>query len=98
MARFLKLNNWIGGRFLEPLTLKYLNNVNPYTQEILSLVPSSSSLDVNFAVESSVEALKIWSNHTKEQRSQILENIANEIERHSEVKERNLFSSFSSLS
>lgn len=85
MARILKLSNWIGGRFLEPSSLKYLENINPYTQEIINLVPSSSLNDVNNAVEVAKNSLERWSNESIQNRANYLLNIANEIEKYTEV-------------
>mmetsp|Transcript_10908 Transcript_10908/g.11325 ORF Transcript_10908/g.11325 Transcript_10908/m.11325 type:complete len:671 (+) Transcript_10908:20-2032(+) len=84
MARILKLSNWIGGRFLEPSSLKYLENINPYTQEIINLVPSSSLNDVNNAVEVAKNSLERWSNESIQNRANYLLNIANEIEKYTE--------------
>lgn len=84
MSRLPRLNNWIGGRFVEPLSLRYLENINPFSQEPLSLVSSSGERDVDLAVESAKNAFPLWANETRERRADYLLSIANEIERNCE--------------
>jgi acyl-CoA reductase-like NAD-dependent aldehyde dehydrogenase len=36
------LANWIGGRFVQPAGLEFLENVNPFTQDIIGIVPQST--------------------------------------------------------
>jgi hypothetical protein len=86
-----KLGNWIGGRSTAPILLpgvsaqRYLDNINPFTQEVVNLVPLSSELDVNAAVQSAKETFPIWSQIPKQERAEYLFNIANEIEKNFEV-------------
>jgi hypothetical protein len=99
MSRVLKLGNWIGGRSTTPLTIhKYLENVNPFTQEVLNMVPLSSETDVNAAVQCAKETFPIWSEITKQKRAEYLFNIANEIENNFEVPETFLLFSAPHLS
>ena len=60
------LKNYIGGRFLSPLSNKYLDNYCPSTGKVYSFVPNSSSKDVDLAILAAREAFSSWSLATKE--------------------------------
>ena len=75
-----RLANFIGGRFLEPASGQYLDNVDPATGQVYSLVPDSDARDVDRAVEAASEAFGRWSGTPDEQRSRILLKIADLIE------------------
>ena len=47
-----KIANYINGRLIEPKSKNYINNYNPATGEIYSLIPDSKDDDVNSAIES----------------------------------------------
>ena len=49
-----KYSNYIGGKFVDPKSKKYLNTVSPSTEEILAKVPLSNEQDVNSAVKLSL--------------------------------------------
>lgn len=67
-----KIQNYINGEFLPPQSGVYLDNVNPATGEVYSLIPDSGSADVDLAVKAAKESFKDWSGMTKEKRSAIL--------------------------
>ena len=74
-----KIANYINGRLIEPKSKNYINNYNPATGEIYSLIPDSNDDDVNSAIESAKSAFPSWSKLKNSERSQWLEKISNEI-------------------
>ncbi|MBB79305.1 MAG: 2-hydroxymuconic semialdehyde dehydrogenase [Crocinitomicaceae bacterium] len=79
-----KLKNFINGEYRAPINSQYLENFEPSTGEVYSLIPNSSKEDVDLAVKSAEEAFPIWSSMSKEQRSNILINLSKGIEARSE--------------
>ncbi|WP_338814166.1 aldehyde dehydrogenase [Bernardetia sp. Wsw4-3y2] len=75
-----KLNNYIGGDFINPFSDKYIENVNPSTGKIFSLIADSDENDVNLAVEAAKAAFPEWSCKGVEFRSKWLLKLANYIE------------------
>jgi aminomuconate-semialdehyde/2-hydroxymuconate-6-semialdehyde dehydrogenase len=75
-----RLANFIGGRFVEPASGDYLDNVDPATGQVYSVVPDSDARDVDRAVEAASQAFGQWSRTPDEQRSRILLKIADLIE------------------
>ncbi|PWJ42109.1 aldehyde dehydrogenase [Sediminitomix flava] len=75
-----KIQNYIGGKLLPPISNNYLNNFNPAIGEVYSEIPDSSIEDVHLAI---VEAQKVkdeWANLALEKRFLILNTIAEKIE------------------
>lgn len=75
------LKNYINGVLIEPVSKTYLNNYNPATGKIYSLIPDSGEQDVELAYASARNAFKEWSITPKEKRSAYLLKIANLIEK-----------------
>ncbi len=71
-----KILNYIGGELREPASREFLNNYDPATAEIYSLVPDSEEIDVIQAVESAQHAYAEWSNLPPETRYEKLIKIA----------------------
>ncbi len=76
-----KLANYIGGHPHAPRSGRYLDNFEPATGAVYSLVPDSNAEDVNLAVEAAQQIFPWWSKRTPEQRSQVLLSIADRMER-----------------
>lgn len=76
-----KIENYIGGELVAPLSGEYLDNYNPATGEVYSLIPDSDEPDVARAVEAAKKAFPIWSKMSAEQRHDYLIKISNLIER-----------------
>ena len=70
---------------MEPVDLKYLPNVNPFTEDVINQVPQSTAADVNNAVQCAVNAFPAWSVLSRETRAEYLRRIALEIESRLEV-------------
>ncbi len=78
-----KYTNYIGGKFVEPKSKKYINTISPSTEELLSKVPLSNEQDINSAVKSAKEGFEVWSKLTPNQRSRYLFKIARLIQERS---------------
>ena len=77
----LKIQNYINGRFEAPESGDYLDNFDPATGKVYSLIPSSDERDVNKAVMAAKNAFPEWSNSTAEMRHDILMRLSSLIER-----------------
>ncbi len=71
-----KILNYIGGELTPPLNGKFLDNVNPASGEVYSLVPDSQEVDVKRAVEAAKKAFPAWSALTPKDRSAYLSKIS----------------------
>ena len=80
MANPQKLHNFIGGEAVAPKSGRYLDNYEPATGQVYSLVPDSNAADVEAAVAAAREAFPWWSKRTPEQRSAVLMSLANHME------------------
>src|SRR6184192_4190926 len=75
------IHNFINGEFLEPISGRYLDNVEPATGRPYSQVADSDARDVDLAVAAAEEAFCDWSKKTAAERSNLLLRIARLIER-----------------
>ncbi len=55
-----KILNYIGGELRAPVNGQYLDNVNPATGAVYSLVPSSEAVDVQQAIAAAKSAFPSW--------------------------------------
>jgi aminomuconate-semialdehyde/2-hydroxymuconate-6-semialdehyde dehydrogenase len=78
----LKIANLIDGKLVPPASGTYLENINPATGEVYSLIPDSGDADVHAAVAAAKAAFPSWSTMAKEKRSQLLLRLAGLIEKH----------------
>lgn len=77
----LKLENYIGGCLIPPASGAFLDNYNPATGEVYSLIPDSDERDVERAVEAAKKAFPAWSKLSAEERHDCLMRVSNLIER-----------------
>src|SRR5712664_2831959 len=77
----LRIKNFIGGKFVEPTSGKYLDNIEPATGKPYSQVADSDAHDVDLAVAAAEKAFCDWSKKTADDRSSFLLRIADFIER-----------------
>jgi aminomuconate-semialdehyde/2-hydroxymuconate-6-semialdehyde dehydrogenase len=77
----LKIENYIGGELVQPNSGEYLDNFNPATGEVYSLIPDSNETDVAAAVEAAKKAFPVWSKMSAEARYDILIKLVSLIER-----------------
>jgi aminomuconate-semialdehyde/2-hydroxymuconate-6-semialdehyde dehydrogenase len=71
-----KIYNFINGKLVAPKSGKYLDNYNPATGKVYSLVPDSDSEDVEEAVAAAKLAFPTWRDMPTERRSAILINLS----------------------
>ncbi len=67
-----KILNYINGEWQEAHNRNFLENPNPATAEIYSLIPDSDAQDAQQAVEAARQAFPLWANTSLEERSSIL--------------------------
>ena len=79
-----KILNYIDGKLVEPISGNYLDNYNPSTGKVYSLIPDSDKLDVNIAIQAAKTAFVSWSKTPKQERSNILMKLADTIEKYSD--------------
>ena len=72
-----RIKNYINGELILPNSNTYIDNFNPSTGKVYSLIPDSDQVDVNLAVEAAKEAFPAWSAKSKEKRSELLIRISN---------------------
>ena len=77
-----KILNYINGELLEPCSGNYLDNYNPATGKVYSLIPDSDKSDVENAVSAAKEAFASWSLTPKQERSDILMRLADLVQSH----------------
>lgn len=75
-----KLKNFINGQFIEPINGQYLDNYEPATGKVYSLIPDSDEKDIELAIQAAEKAFPIWSKMSIEDRSDIMLKIAKGIE------------------
>ncbi len=75
-----KLQNFINGSYCPPVNGAYLDNYEPATGQVYSLIPDSDEADVQYAVDAAEKAFPIWSKMTIEQRSAILVKVSEGIQ------------------
>ena len=76
-----KLRNFINGAYCAPLIGQYIDNYEPATGHVYSLIPNSGEADVQLAVDAAEKAFPVWSTMSAEKRSAILVRVAEGIER-----------------
>ena len=77
----LKIENYIGGKLVAPASNEYLDNFNPATGAVYSLIPDSDERDVELAVEAAKNAFPVWSKMSAEERHDCLMRVSSLIER-----------------
>ena len=77
----LKIENFIDGHFTPPVGGQYLDNVDPATGKVYSLVADSERSDVELATAAAVNAFPLWSSMPVEKRSALLMRLADFIDR-----------------
>ena len=80
----LKIENYIGGEMVKPASGEYLENFNPATGEVYSLIPDSDDRDVHLAVQAGQNAFPAWSKTSPEERFSVIMRLVALIERDSD--------------
>jgi len=76
--------NYINGELVPPRSGGYINNYEPATGQVYSLVPDSDARDVGDAVSAARGAFDEWSTISADQRGKVLMRVADLIEREAE--------------
>ena len=76
-----KYGNFIGGKFVEPKSGKYFDNVSPINNEVICQMPRSDAKDVDAALDAAHEAFKEWGKTDITTRSNIMNKIADVLEK-----------------
>jgi aminomuconate-semialdehyde/2-hydroxymuconate-6-semialdehyde dehydrogenase len=74
------IQNYIGGKHVEPVGGQYLDKVEPATGNVIVRVPDSDGRDVDAAVETAAKAFAAWSRTPAAERSRWLLAIADRID------------------
>ncbi len=83
-----KILNYVNGAFTEPSSGSFLDNCDPATGTVYSILPDSESADVDVAVRAAQEAFPAWSALTRKERSDSLMRVSQRIrERQQEFAE-----------
>lgn len=77
----LQIENYINGELVQPASETYLDNFDPSTGEVYSLIADSDDRDVHLAVEAAKAAFQGWSTTSAEERCDVLVKIAELIAR-----------------
>jgi len=77
----IKIKNYINGELIEPISKQYIDNYNPATGKVYSLIPDSDEKDVQLAVDAAQAAFPKWSVTKKDERSRIMMKIAELIDK-----------------
>ncbi len=75
-----KIQNYINGKLIAPVGGEYLDNIEPGTGKVYSLIPDSTEQDIALAVSAAKNAFESWGGKPKEYRSQIMMRVASLIE------------------
>ena len=76
----MKIQNFINGKFVNPISNDWIDNYCPANGEVYGHIPNSSKEDVETAYKSAQKAFKHWSQTTFEKRSRILIKISELLE------------------
>jgi aminomuconate-semialdehyde/2-hydroxymuconate-6-semialdehyde dehydrogenase len=76
-----QLQNFINGKYVDPIKGNYIDNYEPATGKVYSHIPNSTEEDVLLAVEAAKNAFPIWSSYSASKRGEIVQKIAEGIEK-----------------
>lgn len=71
-----KLQNYIGGKLMAPISGKYFENFEPAKGCVYSLIPDSGEKDIQLATEAAKSAFIEWSVMPKQERSRVMLRLA----------------------
>jgi aminomuconate-semialdehyde/2-hydroxymuconate-6-semialdehyde dehydrogenase len=75
-----KILNYINGECIEPVSGKFLDNIDPSRGIVYSLIPDSDEEDVTLAVKAAEKAFPEWSGKSAKERSAIMQKVADLID------------------
>lgn len=71
-----KIQNYIGGKLISPESESYFDNFEPAKGGVYSLIPDSDEKDVALAVSKAKKAFPLWSQMSKQKRSDLMLKLA----------------------
>src|ERR1700742_788740 len=80
-----RYDNFIGGKWVAPSEGKYFDNPSPITGKRLCRVPRSTAADIELALDAAHKAKDAWGRTSVQERSRILNKIADKIESNLEL-------------
>ena len=75
-----KLQNFIDGKYCDPIGGQYIDNYEPASGKVYSLIPNSDAQDVELAVKAAEKAYPVWSKMSIDERSAIMVKLSQGIE------------------
>lgn len=78
----IRLQNYINGELHEAVTGTWLDNINPATGQVYSLIPDSNEQDIELAAQAAKAAFPAWASLPVQHRTDILLDIAQRIRLH----------------
>ncbi|GAE26787.1 aldehyde dehydrogenase [Halalkalibacter wakoensis JCM 9140] len=85
MTKFTDLGkNYINGEWVEGLSERTYQNVNPYNQTVIAAIPVATIDQVREAYQAASTAQKEWAKSTPERRKEVLEKAAQYIKDHAD--------------
>jgi aldehyde dehydrogenase (NAD+) len=79
MREYLKL--YIGGQWVEPVSLKTLDVINPANEEVVGKIALGGEADVDKAVKAARKAFASWSQTTREERLDVMQRVLAEYQK-----------------
>ena len=77
--------NYIGGKFVEPVSGRYFDNTSPVNGQVLCQIPRSDEADIELALDAAHGAAPGWGRTSPADRAAVLLKIADVIERNLEA-------------
>ncbi|MGN6224956.1 aldehyde dehydrogenase [Pseudoxanthomonas sp.] len=77
--------NFIGGRWVEPRSGQYFDNVSPVTGKVITQIPRSNADDIEAALDAAHAAREAWGKTSTTERANVLLRIADRIEQNLDV-------------
>lgn len=68
----MKIQNYINGQLVAPVSGNYLDNYEPATGQVYSHIPDSGSADVEQAITAAKAAFTGWAGKTRSERSEVM--------------------------
>lgn len=80
-----RYENFIGGRWVAPLSGEYTTNLSPATGQSFTQVPRSSAQDIELALDAAHAAKDAWGETSTTERARLLNKVADAMEAHLEM-------------
>ena len=77
--------NFIGGKWVEPKSGQYFDNLSPVNGKVFTSIPRSNAEDIDAALDAAHAARAAWGKTSSTERANILNRIADRIEQNLEL-------------